>query len=373
MATRKKERKPLPPEEWKRFIEHMVHFNTKTQNSNASVAAVRLSRSDALELPYLSLRSIIAAERSSIPLDVSGGGAAQTARVKEIYWVLDENEEAERVLEEEKRAITEGMKQVLEHRYSVGTGVIDHRLRQLLIPKGDAPNGYVSMTPLTSTGLCVYLFDRSNGLVSRHNAAAAKKPPDDSIRNLPQARFDVGGKNPQNIGYWAHCMQHPLILDFPRPSTESKKAFALYHSGLRFRSERRTQDAIEKYAEFLKKEVAKSTQSKREREEQLVAAIAAAVLAAGAEAENTLWQFADKLPQEEQLPDTAPPGFSLVSPKLKPTALRGLLDSRLRDDGWPRRMAAQVMNWMEEAHEHFRVLDADARRFLERLLEDNFR
>ena len=378
MVTKGKQRKALHPEEWKKFIEHMVHFNSKTQNSNASVAAVRLTRDDALELPYLSLRTILGAASASIPLDVSGGGAGQTGRVKEIYWVLGGNEEANQVLRDEKSAIAEGMQQALKHGNSVGTELIDHRLRQLLIPKADAPNGYFSMTPLTSTGLCVYLFHKDTGVVTRHNAMV-EKTSDGSTHKLRQARFGVGGEKPNNTGYWAHYMQHPLLLESPRPSAESKKAFAIYHTGVHFSSERRFQGAVKKYADFLKEKVAKPwktvTLSERGDEKRLVAGIATVVLVVAAEAEKTLWQFADKLPQEEQLPDTSPPEFALVSPKLKPAALRGLLDSRLRlrDDGWPRGMAAQIMDWMEEVHEHFRVLDAGARRFLESLLEDNFR
>ncbi|MBO7411796.1 MAG: hypothetical protein J6T92_07725, partial [Ottowia sp.] len=101
-----------------------------------------------------------------------------------------------------------------------------------------------------------------------------------------------------------------------------------------------------------------------------------AVLAAGAEAQRTLRQFATELPHEAQLPDTDPPEFALVSPHL-PFEMRALLDSRLRNKEWPRKMAMQTVRWMlaPQGREQKRLLSLEGsdRAHIENLLEDNFR
>lgn len=60
-----------------------------------------------------------------------------------------------------------------------------------------------------------------------------------------------------------------------------------------------------------------------------------------AEARETLITFAHLLPQEELIPQTDPEVYALVSPKVRPTVLRGLLDPNLRPlcAQWPRKMA----------------------------------
>ena len=59
--------------------------------------------------------------------------------------------------------------------FSVGVEHVDHRLRQILIPKEGAEGGYVSMTPMTAGGICELLFEKDNGLVPRPNVACEEE------------------------------------------------------------------------------------------------------------------------------------------------------------------------------------------------------
>ena len=382
MATTNEEWKKIPPKRYFEVAGQLVHFNGKTVNSNAQLVGIRLARNAALDLPYLSLRTLLA-DNVTVPLDYAAGGAAVAGVVKQINWLLSGNQAAEQANDAEKAAIHSGLEAAKNTAYSVGTELVDHRLRQLLIPKSGEAEGYVSLTPITSNGLCALLFDGESCLVTQHNEQA-KKTSDAPLLELRQAQFGIGGSNPQNIGSLVRAMQHPLMLGAPRPPAELKKAFALYHSGLRFSVHRRSafQSAAKNYVAFRDKVLLNPkpghtiTLREREQEERLVAAIAAAVLATGAAAENTLRQFSGELPHETQLPDTDPPLFALASPDL-PFEMRALLDSRLRTKEWPRKMAEQTVRWMLAPHgrEETRLLllDGSARASLENMLEENFR
>lgn len=48
---------------------------------------------------------------------------------------------------EEKACIRPLLEKIRDERFELGTGKVDLRLRQLLIPKENAPGGYVAVTP----------------------------------------------------------------------------------------------------------------------------------------------------------------------------------------------------------------------------------
>ncbi len=388
MATKTKEKwEKIPPEQYSEVASQLVHFNGKTVNSNAQLVGIRLVRDAALDLPYLSLRTLLA-DNLTVPLDYAGNTApkdkAPTATVfKQIRWLLNGNPLAAPASGEEKAAIHSGLEAAKNTAYPVGTEFVDHRLRQLLIPKDGETGGYVSLTPITSNGLCALLFDSESGLVTRHNEQADNTA-DAPVQKLRQAQFGIGGSNPQNIGGLVRSMQQPIMLGAPRQPAELKQAFALYYSGVRISVHRRGtfQNAVKNYVAFRDKVLLNPkpghtiTLREREREERLIAAIAAAVLAAGAAAEKLLWQFAAELPHEVRIPETDPPQFALASPDL-PFEMRALLDSRLRNKEWPRAMSVQTVRWMlaPQGREQKRLLllDGSARASLENMLEENFR
>ena len=74
--------KAYPPETYRNTIAELVHFSSKTVNSNAALAGVRLASDDALDAPYVSARTLMS--RGSVPFAGlrqgrrGGGGYLQT-------------------------------------------------------------------------------------------------------------------------------------------------------------------------------------------------------------------------------------------------------------------------------------------------------
>lgn len=136
-------------------IDDLIDFSSKLVNSNSSIG-IRLSSGAVLELPYLSARTCLAAGLS-LPLDTASG-AKDVGKVSALYKTLEEGEE------EEKAEIEAALKEIRKTGFATGTESIDRRIRQLLIPK-DVSSGYVSLSPMTSIGLCVLVLEA----VTKHN------------------------------------------------------------------------------------------------------------------------------------------------------------------------------------------------------------
>lgn len=104
---------------------------------------------------------------------------------------------------EEKACIRPLLEKIRDERFELGTGKVDLRLRQLLIPKENAPGGYVAVTPITSGSVCHILFNNEDGLVLEHNrkaSDAAKTKKTSPFSFIRQARMGIGGANPAKCG-----------------------------------------------------------------------------------------------------------------------------------------------------------------------------
>ncbi len=377
--------KTFTPEKYREETGRLVHFNAKTVNSNAALVGIRLEPEAALDLPYISLRTLLGGG-FTFPLDYAEGGAAVAGIMKQINLILADAPEAAAAGPEEKAAVKEGIREARSSAYSTGTKRVDHRLRQVLIPKADAADGYVSMTPITSGSLCALFFAPETGLVTCHNAAA-KADPEGPLRRLRQAQFGIGGANPQNVGCLVRSMQRPLMVGAPGFCGSVRAAFALYHKGVDldvhapggFHQAVRDYAAFREQALLVPEGLGRITMETRQEEERLVARIARAVLDLAAEARETLITFAHLLPQEELIPQTDPEVYALVSPKVRPTVLRGLLDPNLRPlcAQWPRKMAELTVARMLAANARTGLsllrLDGAARSGLEGIMEGVFR
>ena len=75
--------KAYPPETYCNTIAELVHFSSKTVNSNAALAGVRLASDDALDAPYVSARTLMA-RGVSLSLDYGKGGAAVAGICKQV-------------------------------------------------------------------------------------------------------------------------------------------------------------------------------------------------------------------------------------------------------------------------------------------------
>jgi hypothetical protein len=378
--------KSYPPKTYQKETESLVHFNSKTVNSNASLVGIRLGADAAVDLPYISLRTLLGSGLS-FPLDYAEGGASKAGIVKQINQVLADSPDAAGATAEEKKAIVAGVNAANASGYSTGTEYVDHRLRQVLVPKKDAPGGYVSMTPITASSICPLFFTKEHGLVPRHNEAA-KAEPEGPRRKLRQAQFGIGGSNPQNIGSLvSFIMQRPLMVAAPGASASTRDAFSLYHKGLALNvhTPELFRQAVQQYVHFRESMLnphsddAAITLKEREQEEALITAIAQAVLDMAADARELLTQHAHLLPEEDLLHELDPPRHALVSPLLRPAEMRGLLDPPLRErcDNWPRSMARLVVTKMLAPHKSsgrsLLKLDSSARASLESMMEEAFR
>lgn len=377
--------KAFSPEQYRKEVESLVHFNAKTVNSNANLVGIRLDSGAALDLPYISLRTLLDSGQA-FPLDYAEGGAAKGKIVKQVNMILANAPEAQQAGAEEKKAVMEGMAAARASAYSIGTEYVDHRLRQVLVPKGDAPGGYVSMTPITAGSLCPLFFDPDTGLARKHNEAV-KADPQGTGRRLRQAQFGIGGANPQNIGCLVRSMQRPLMVGAPGASGSVKQAFALYHKGISLdvHAPGGFRQAVMAYVAFRENILlspqtdAAITLRERQQEEKLVARIAAVVQEMGAEAHDVLARHAHLLPQEAGQSGSAPSRRALVSPRLRPPELRGLLDPSLRElyGNWSRHMARFVVTSMlavnRRSGNSLLLLDQTARAGLESILEEAFR
>ena len=305
--------KSYTPKTYQDETECLVHFNSKTVNSNASLVGIRLGADAAVDLPYISLRTLLGSGLS-FPLDYAEGGASKAGIVKQINQVLADSPDAAGATAEERKAIVAGVNAANASGYSTGTEYVDHRLRQVLVPKKDAPGGYVSMTPITASSICPLFFTKEHGLVPRHNEAA-KAEPEGPRRKLRQAQFGIGGSNPQNIGSLVRSMQRPLMVAAPGASASTRDAFSLYHKGLplNVHTPELFRQAVQQYVHFRESMLnphsddAAITLKEREQEEALITAIAQAVLDMAADARELLTQHAHLLPEEDLLHELDPP------------------------------------------------------------------
>lgn len=400
------------PEPWETFdrevyldvARKLVHHSFKTINSNATPGGIRLGPEAALPLPYVSARTLMA---HGIDLDLDYiANAGKTAKVvKQMRAVKRGLTMANQASEAERLAITEAAS-LTSFGVEVGTERVDLRMRQLLVPAGES---YVVLTPVTASGIGSVLFDKSAGLVTRHNDAyfaerkaakvtkGAAAAPEQSeatteaptastgssprLRRLGRAYLGVGGSNPQNVGALVRTLQRPLFVPGPAGQQGPRVAIAIYHRGIELPPLRELLLDLRRHREALRTgDELDTTMYARDEERRLVVRIAQHVSAAGREALATLLAHADVLPREHLLDDTDPTaGHELLSRGIRIRGMRGLIDARLREADWPESMAETVVRHIDthtvrlgDQPEPILLLDAPARAALRRQLEDAF-
>jgi hypothetical protein len=359
----------------------LVHHSWKVSNSNAAGGGVRLAASDALRLPYVSARTLLAA---GVALDLDYiANAGKTARVvKQMRAVQRTTELSIKAPPSDSKAIKHVLGKV-DSAFQEGTELIDARLRQILLPKSGS---YVSVTPITSSGVCALLFDSEDGLVTRHEALLAidRKADPATVtkrrRHLNRAQLGIGGSNPQNVGSLVRAMQRPLFVSGPAGEQSARVAFAIYYKGVELMAPR---DLLLQYeaqrAPIIEGRDGGTDLQSRVSEEEWAKAVASRILAQGDSAFETLSTHADLSPREAQLGSTAAADeFELVSRSV-PSAIRGLIDARLKERDWPRSIAKAVMTCLlaekrtvQGEEVAMLVIDGPTRAKLVGLLEEAF-
>ncbi len=308
-------------DQYRNLAEGMVHFSFKSVNSNAAGGGVRLSGEDALLLPYVSVRTLMA-HGVQIDRDYTKNVDKTANIAKQIRAVFaGEQPKSEAKAEQIRDACISAFSSRLESNCEF----ISPRMRQLLIPIDES---YVALTPIGAGGLNAIINTR----VKAHNQLSEDK----GVR-LRQAQFGIGGANPQNVGGLVREMQRPLFFESPTESKDIKTALSIHYKGISLAVPR---ELVFEYRAWREAEKAKNegripTDMKtREKEETFSKRFSSAILSRGAKALKVLDGHREYLPEN---------GEPLVSGKVD-EIIRGVIDLAERTKDWERGFSWRLAN-----------------------------
>lgn len=308
-------------EHYAELAEKMVHFSFKSVNSNIAGGGVRISGEDALPLPYVSVRTLMA-YGVQINRDYTKN-VGKTANIAKQIRAVFSGDEPDTELN--GPAIREACKTAYSSHIEINCDHVSPRMRQLLIPKGDS---YVALSPVGSGGLHAEINARVNG----HNSNTDK----DYVR-LRNAQYGIGGANPQNVGGLVREMQRPLFFESPSESRNIKAVLSIHYKGIPLTIPRNL--ALE-YRTW--RDTAKSRNDgriptdlkTRVQEETFVKRFSSAVLRRGERALDVLNEYNDWLPGN---------GHPLVSASVD-EVVRGVIDPSDRSREWGHRFSWRMAN-----------------------------
>ncbi|HQT42541.1 MAG TPA: hypothetical protein PLD79_01015 [Halothiobacillus sp.] len=272
--------------------DNLFHFSCKAVNSNAQAGGVRLGVEQALDLPYVSARTLLG-EHQFIGLDYLVNAGKDATYFKQVRQALGEIEAVD--------ADRDSASIVRDHYHKVGfshgekgLGVVSPRLRQLLIPKGD--RDYVAITPLGSPGLCEMVMS-----ISRQRKEYRDSEPEnhkttgfDPVIN----QFSVGGSNPQNVGGRVRAMSRPLVFSrVPQQNPALRTALSLAYRGFRPRLPRKLVMDYEQWLRAFRDAGQKATLKSGEQESALIHPMLDAIRDQAERAGRLLTEHRDALPE----------------------------------------------------------------------------
>ena len=318
---------PLPPETYRETIDNLVTFSHKTTNSNIPAGGVRLAPDQALKLPYVSARTLLAA--GEIPdLDYTANSGKIATAVKQLRQLQGGKSTAPA---DEARHLLAKLAESTLRGCEIGTERVSLRARQLLLPRTDG--SYVAVTPLCAGGV-----SRSIRSAIRAHNDTLRTPGETDIskqQRIATAVFGLGGANPQNVGSLVREMQRPLVFFPPAEQRQVKAALAQHFQGIPVRLPR---DLLTAFRDWCRAARARNgghiptDMHTRDEEAAHIRQIVDAVLIQGERARQRLLAHLDVLPNG---------GSPLVSANADPIA-RGLIDPGLRDRDWPRAFATRL-------------------------------
>lgn len=327
-------------------LDTAVHFSFKTTNSNIAGGGIRLSQDQAINLPYLSARTLLA-DGINIPVDYFSGATAAGA-FKAIKAAVLHDEDSG-VSAEAMQQVQHLLTSLAKTPFSAGTDVVSMRMRQILIPL-DSAEQYVSFSPLTAAGLCALInreVDSHNQAVKVHNTTAQA---DDRLRRLNTAHLGIGGSNPQNVGAWVRDMQRPLFVGAPKNNTDLRHAMKVFYHGFKWYV---ASDLMQQYAALINEAFSRAaektltqdeksqTMQARLDEMKIIQRITRHIRAQGEEKQQLLKLFETKLPSLEQLPRRS---FWMSDQVAVQT--RGLLEPNQRDEAWKDALSDEIAAYL---------------------------
>nr|WP_315276783.1 type I-F CRISPR-associated protein Csy1 [uncultured Acinetobacter sp.] len=217
--------KHLDEDIYQQALAESVHYSVKTVNSNIEKGGIRLAQSHALDLPYISARTLLA-DDFLVPTDYQAntGKTATLFKVVKAAQLDEELPEADEEFKQNVALLKPHLNKIFEQPFTAGLDIIDIRMRQLLIPKN---NEYLSISPLSAAGLNLLINTEVDALKEQRKA----KGKDTKLKNIKTAVFGIGGSNPQNVGSLVRSMQRPLVLDSPTQDPETRLAFQYFYKG----------------------------------------------------------------------------------------------------------------------------------------------
>ena len=217
--------KHLDEDIYQQALAESVHYSVKTVNSNIEKGGIRLAQSHALNLPYISARTLLA-DDFLVPTDyqANAGKTATLFKVVKAAQLDEELSEADEEFKQNVALLKPHLNKIFEQPFTAGLDIIDIRMRQLLIPKN---NEYLSISPLSAAGLNLLINTEVDALKEQRKAEGK----DTKLKNIKTAVFGIGGSNPQNVGSLVRSMQRPLVLDSPTQDPETRLAFQYFYKG----------------------------------------------------------------------------------------------------------------------------------------------
>ena len=210
---------------YQQALAESVHYSLKTVNSNIEKGGIRLAQSHALDLPYISARTLLA-DDFLVPTDyqANAGKTATLFKVVKAAQLDEELSEADEEFKQNVALLKPHLNKIFEQPFTAGLDIIDIRMRQLLIPKN---NEYLSISPLSAAGLNLLINTEVDALKEQRKAEGKNT----KLKNIKTAVFGIGGSNPQNVGSLVRSMQRPLVLDSPTQDPETRLAFQYFYKG----------------------------------------------------------------------------------------------------------------------------------------------
>lgn len=276
---------------------NLFHFSCKTVNSNAQAGGVRLGAEQALDLPYISARTLLA-EHRVIGLDYLVNAGKDATHFKQVRIALGEVEVSKPIESDSTRSIQEHYQQLGLNHGEKGLGVVSPRLRQLLIPK-KSPTGcdeYVAITPLGSPGLSELVLSvlKQREVLRKAESSTHKTTGFDPVIN----QLSVGGSNPQNVGGRVRAMSRPLVFArVPQQNPEIRGALSLAYRGFRPRLPRPMVVAYAQWLQKIRDDDHKMNLSIHEQEAALIRPMFDAIRTQAIRAGRLLAEHGDDLPE----------------------------------------------------------------------------
>ena len=217
--------KHLDEDIYQQALAESVHYSVKTVNSNIEKGGIRLAQSHALNLPYISARTLLA-DDFLVPTDyqANAGKTATLFKVVKAAQLDEELSEADEEFKQNVALLKPHLNKIFEQPFTAGLDIIDIRMRQLLIPKN---NEYLSISPLSAAGLNLLINTEVDALKEQRKAEGKNT----KLKNIKTAVFGIGGSNPQNVGSLVRSMQRPIVLDSPTQDPETRLAFQYFYKG----------------------------------------------------------------------------------------------------------------------------------------------